>query len=114
MAVTPVNASHTVTTAGTRVQLTTDADIRPTAVYFEALGSNTGYIYVGLSTVSSTVYMAKLGVTSSVGQGFSLTAPGAGGNFKGGGQGIQLSDIWFDSSVNGEKVLVTYVYSTGG
>lgn len=114
MAVTPVNATVTVTTAGTRVQVNSSTAIKPASIYFEALGSNTGYIYIGLSDVSSTKYIAKLGVTSSVGQGFSLTAAGAGGLYKGGGQGIQLSDLYVDSSVNGEKVQVTYLYSQGG
>jgi hypothetical protein len=114
MAVTPVNTTITVTTAGTRVRLTSDTNIKPSAVYFEADDGNTGYIFVGTVAVASTIYMAKLGVVSSVGQGFSLTAPGAGGGFKAGGQGIQLSDLYVDSTVNGEKVQVTYVYSTGG
>jgi hypothetical protein len=116
MAITPVNASVTVTTAGTRVQVNSSAAIKPTAVYFEALGSNTGFIYVGLVSVTSTLYMAKLGVSpTSVGMGFSITAPGAGSSgFKLGGQGLQLSDFYIDSSVSGEKCLVTYVYSTGG
>jgi hypothetical protein len=110
MAITPVHSTLTVTTAGTEVQVTTDTDIRPTSVYFEALGSNTGYIYVGLSTVSSTVYIARL----SAGEGFTLQSDGAGGNFRAGGQGLQLSSLWVDSSVNGEKVQMTYMYSIGG
>lgn len=110
MAVTPSNSSLTNTTAGTRTQVVSDTDIKPSSVYFEALASNTGYIYVGISTVSSTVYIARL----SAGQGFSLSADGAGGLYKAGGQGIQLSGLYVDSSVSGEKVLVTYMYPTGG
>lgn len=113
MAVTPVLLTKTVTTAGTQIQVTTSTTIKPVAVYFEADSANTGYIYVGDSAVSSSAYFAKLGVTSSVGQGFSISVPGGLG-YKAGGQGIQLSDIWVDSSVSGEKVHVTYIYATGG
>jgi hypothetical protein len=110
MAITPVNASLTNTTAGTRTQVVSDTDIKPTSVYFEALASNTGFIYVGLSTVSSTVYIVRL----SAGQGFSLQADGIGGRGRLGGIGIQLSNLYIDSSVSGEKVLVTYQYPIGG
>lgn len=111
MAVTPVNTALTVTTAGTEIQCTTDTDIKPSSVYFEALGTNTGFIYIGLSTVSSTVYIARL----SAGQGFTVAADAAGGmNYRAGGAGIQLSNLWVDSSVNGEKVQMSYMYTTGG
>lgn len=110
MAVTPVNASKTVTTAGTRVQIETDTDIRPSSIYFEALGTNTGYIYIGLSTVSSTVYIARL----AAGASYVISSDGilAGGHL--GASGLQLSAFYADSSVNGEKVLVTYMYPMGG
>lgn len=109
MAVTPVLLTKTVTTAGTQVQVTTDADIKPSSVYFEALNTNTGDIYIGLSDVSSTVYIACI----TAGQGFSIGSH-AGANFRTGSQGIQLSDLWVDSEVNGEKVQVTYMYAVGG
>lgn len=96
------NSSKTVTTAGTRVQFTTGSDL-VTSVYVEALGSNTGYIYVGLSTVSSTVYISRLaageGVTIAVDSVSKHTA----------GSMFSLSSIWLDSSVNGEKALVSYL-----
>lgn len=111
MAVTPVHATKTVTTAGTRVQATTDTAIKPSSVYFEALGTNSGFIYVGLVTVTSAIYITRL----SAGQGFSLDADGAGGlNYRTGGQGLQLSALYFDSSVSGEKVQMTYLFPTGG
>lgn len=110
MAITPVVASLTNTTAGTRTQVTATTTIQPTSVYFEALAGNTGYIYVGTSSVSSTVYMTRL----SAGQGFTVGADGAGIGHRAGGQGLQLSNFYVDSSVNGDKVLVTYLYSTGG
>lgn len=111
MAITPIHATKTVTTAGTRVQVETSASVKPTSVYFEALASNTGFIYLGLVTVSSTVYIARL----SAGQGFTISSDGSGSfKYRLGGQGIQLSDIYIDSSVSGEKVQMTYMYSTGG
>lgn len=104
--VTPVNTVKTVTTAGTEVRVSTGNE-RPSSIYFEALGTNTGYIYVGLSTVSSTVYIARL----SAGQGFSISADSTGSARL--GADLKLSDYWVDSSVNGEKVQVTYLYRTG-
>lgn len=110
MAVTPVNTTVTVTTAGTRVQAITDSDYKPTSIYFEALGTNTGYIYVGLSTVSSTVHISRL----SAGEGIEIKADGIGGHGRIGSTGIQASAFYVDSSVSGEKVQVTYLYPTGG
>lgn len=105
MSVTPVNASLTVTTAGTRVRVSSNTALRPTSIYVEALGTNTGYIYVGLVTVSSTVYIARL----SAGQSVSFSMDGAGlSGFAKGSLDFQLSDFYIDSSVNGEKALITY------
>lgn len=112
MAVTPVLLIKTVTTAGTQVQVTTDTDIKPIAVYFEAAATNTGLIYIGDADVSSTNYMAKLAIPStSSSPSWSLSSNQ---NGRLGATGIQLSNLWVDSSVNGEKVHVTYVYPTGG
>lgn len=110
MAITPVHATKTVTTAGTRIQLESDTDVKPSSVYLEAAAANTGFIYIGLVTVTSTVYIARL----SAGQAFSLSSDDAGGNYRAGTQGIQLSSLYADSSVNGEKVQLTYLYPTGG
>jgi hypothetical protein len=111
MAVTPIHATKTVTTAGTRVQVETDTAIRPSTVYFEAAAANTGLIYVGLVTVTSLIYIARLEAS----QGFFLSVDGAGGlNYRTGGQGLQLSSLYIDSSVNAEKVQMTYMHATGG
>ncbi len=111
MAITPTLVTVTVTTAGTRVRVTTDATIKPSAVYFEALGTNTGYIYIGGVLVSSTVYFARLTIPSASNQpAWSIKAPEVG---RIGGAGIQLSDFYIDSSVNGEKVQVTYMFNSG-
>ena len=79
----------TVTTAGTQVVLSSST--ATASVTIKALATNTGYIYVGASTVSST-------------DGFQLQA----------GEVVSmdvdnLSDIWIDSSVNGEGV--SYIYA---
>lgn len=106
MGIKAINASKTVTTAGTRVQVSTSATY-VTSIYFEALGTNTGYIYVGDSSVSSTVHIARL----SAGQSFTIAVDVTTGH--GVGSELNLSDYWVDSSVNGEKVQVTYLQRTG-
>lgn len=108
MGIAPVNASKTVTTAGTRVQFTT-SNIYCTSIYVEALSSNTGNIYVGTSSVSSTVYIAKL----AAGQGFSMTTDNHSAGSSSGGSEYNLSFLYFDSAVSGEKVLVTYQQRVG-
>jgi len=113
MAVTPVLLVKTITTAGTQIQVTTDTDIKPVAVYFESLETNAGQIYIGDADVSSTNYMARLPIPSTTSSSsWSLASASNGGRV--GGTGIQLSNLWVDSSVNGDKVLVTYVYEIGG
>jgi len=109
-AITPIHTTKTVTTAGTEIQATSSTTIKPSSVYFEAAAANTGYIYIGLSTVTSTVYIARL----SAGQGFTITSDALGANTRLSASGIQLSAIYIDSSVNGEKVQMTYMYNTGG
>lgn len=104
MAVSPTNETKTVTTAGTRVRMTTTSTY-VISVYIEALKTNTGVIYVGGSDVSSTKYIAAL--SAGVGFGISTDARGRlGGEF-------ELSSLWFDSSVSAEKVQVTYLQRTG-
>lgn len=112
MAVTPVLLVKTIATAGTEIQVTTDADIKPLWVRFEARGSNTGQIYIGNSTVTSTNYMARLPIptTGTVHAAEFRGTPGG----RAGGTGLQLSDFWVDASVNGDIVFVTYGFETGG
>lgn len=109
MGIKPINGSKTVTTAGTRVQLVTTGTY-VTSVYFEALRTNTGNIYVGTDTVSSTVYMAKL----AAGEGFCISIDSSGrvGSSSGGSE-ININTIYFDSQNSGEKVLYTYLERTG-
>lgn len=104
-AVTPIHTTKTVTTAGTRIQAVTSTNILPSTVYFEAAAANTGFIYIGLVTVTSTIYMARL----SAGQSWSISSDVT-SQQRTGSTGIQLSSLYIDSSVNGEKVQMTYVY----
>jgi len=77
-----------VTTAGT--QLVLAGNVKCGTVVIKALAANTGKIYVGDSTVSSTTgFILDAGETIS----FDID---------------NLSDIYIDSSVNGEGV--SYVY----
>lgn len=105
MAVTPVNTKVTVATAGTRVQGTSDTSIRPADAYIEASGTNTGYIYVGLSNVSSTNYIARL----SAGQGFAIGAVGHLQTRDPESGTLQLSSLYFDASVSGESAQLSYL-----
>ncbi len=115
MAVTPTLLTKTITTHGTRVQVTATTTILPVAVYFEALASNTGQIYIGNSTVSSTSYFARLPIPSTtVSSSWSISAGTTGQGGRVGSTGLQLSNFYVDSSVDGDKVQVTYVYETGG
>ena len=82
------NGVTTVTTAGTRVALSSSTSIASVTV--KASATNTGYIYVGSSSVSSS-------------NGFQLSARDA--------VSIDidnLSKVYIDSSVNGEGV--SYIY----
>ena len=73
-----------VTTAGTRVQLSSVACREITII---AKRANTGYIYVGGATVSSTVYGADLAALDSI------TLPVSNAN-----------EIYIDASVSGEGI----------
>lgn len=75
-----------VTTAGTRVQLGSNA---VSGAILQAPSTNTGIMYIGGSNVSSTVYGAEL----QPGQATSIAID-------------NTNKIYIDSSVNGEKVAV--------
>lgn len=75
-----------VTTAGTRVQLASNSG---NGFVLQAPSTNTGLIYVGGSTVSSTVYGAELQPGQATGIAIDNT-----------------NKLYIDSSVNGEKCAV--------
>lgn len=77
----------TVTTAGTAVQGTS---VRGRVFAIQALPTNTGYIYVGTDSTNLDV-SSSTGYYLGAGASISFVAD-------------DLSEIWIDSSVNGEKV----------
>jgi hypothetical protein len=106
MAQKPKVITVTVTTAGTEVRCITDPKSAyryvPSA-YFEALSTNTGNIFVGDSSVTSTNYSTLLEAKQgSLWNGDEVRE--LGGPMK---NLIDLYHVWVDASVNGEKVLVT-------
>ncbi len=89
-------AQTTVTTAGTRVQLNSGTSFRTASVQVQAAYTNSGYVYVGDSSVSSTVGIAL--------------APGDCVCIEGEeGQYVDIADIYVDASVNSSKVNVSYL-----
>lgn len=89
--------SKDVTTAGTRVRLSS-SDVFASEVEVFAKSANTGIIYLGGSDVSSTV-----GRPLDAGESFAIAKLG---DIDG---RINLKNVWIDSSVNGEGVIVTYI-----
>lgn len=88
----------TVTAAGTAEALSA-APLQVRSFMIKALGANTGLIYAGDSTVSSS-------------DGYELTSGDSIGSegppFAGGTKDYDLNDIYIDSAVNGEGVCVVY------
>lgn len=103
-AIKPVMTEKTVTTAGTRVQVST-TDVFVSAIFCETPRANTGYIYIGGSTVSSTVFFHEFAIGKDT---WSMTSPIAGLG-RPPSNAINLADLYVDSSVNGEKVKITYL-----
>lgn len=92
-------ADKAVTTAGTRVQLTA-TNTYVMAVTIQGNGANTGFIYVGDSSVSAT-----RGVELDAGQAVTLSGTVT---QKGTIELLNLADIWLDSSVNAETAHIVY------
>ena len=65
MIVRPFHFMKTVTTAGTREQLTT-SERHVTSVVIQSEANNTGYVYVGGSSVSSSNYFAVLAASATL------------------------------------------------
>ena len=91
--------NKTVTTAGTRVQVsTTDLFVKKIIVAGHA--ANTGHIYLGTVAVSSSVGLQlKVGAAP-----VPLEAPLVNGH----ADSFNLKNMYVDSSVNGEKVSILY------
>jgi hypothetical protein len=93
-------AAITVTTAGTRVQLSATS-ITTTEITITGDTANSGTIYVGDSNVSSTRYMYAL----AAGETVAIMAPSIRGNQ----EDYDLSDFWVDASENTQKAQIAYV-----
>lgn len=91
----------TVTTAGTRVQISA-VDTRITTILIQADPANTGKIYVGDDLVSSTRASSVLSANASE----AITSDASG---RGGWEEFTLSDFYLDASVNGDKAYVSYI-----
>ena len=87
--------SKNVTAAGTAEALTSTRTIA-TWVIIQAKSGNTNAVYVGDSTVSST-NGHRLIATNTM-----PMFPGGGGNY------INLANVYIDAAVNGEGVIFTY------
>lgn len=93
------STTATVATAGTRVQISTDATIRSPYVVVQASSANAGTIYLGGSTVSSTN-----GLELFPGESFIFNAETS----REGNRVFRLSDIYLDSTANGLICRVMY------
>lgn len=97
--------TKTVTTAGTRVPLVAAASSATpfSSLIIQAKHGNTGYIYVGDSTVSSTLGIEiGIPVASSTPPSLEISS----------GDELNISDlseVYIDSSINGEGVNYLYV-----
>lgn len=99
-ATTYTTVRKTVTTAGTRVALVASAT-KTGSVLIMAECDNTGYIYLGDVTVSSTNGI-RLSACEKVGVTYDYVAPPGYSNE------INLNTFYIDSSVNGDGVNIFY------
>lgn len=90
----------TVATAGTRVQITS-SNLGASGIVFQAGPSNTGRVYIGDSTVSSSN-----GVSLGPGEIFAVSSQSLDGVMD---AELILSDYWVDADVSGNSVRVQYL-----
>jgi hypothetical protein len=97
-----VSGTKTVTTAGTQVPLSATAGTRIAQIIIQALPTNTGFIYIGDSTVSSSNGIRlEIPVAGSLLPSMTISCTGVGNE-------VDLNTIYIDSSVNGEGVVFLY------
>ncbi len=91
----------TVTSGGTPVQITATKTACQ-AISIQALSTNTGKIYVGLSNINKTTSVGVLGVlavpTANLIPSFNAYQPQV--------AGLNADAFWIDADVNGEGVIV--------
>jgi hypothetical protein len=93
-------AQTTVTTAGTRVQVSASA-LPITTIVVSVPAANTGSIFFGDSNVSST-----RGIEIAKGSTISITADLSG---RPGGDEMILSDFYVDAANNGDDANISYI-----
>lgn len=99
--------NKTVSTAGTRVRLSTNT-LYAQSVFFESHEANTGSLYIGNVSVSTASYVKRL----TAGNGFSMNARQ--GAFIGvdGGM-IDISQLYVDAGTAAQVLCVSYVLHIG-
>ena len=93
-------AQKTVTTAGTRVQITTTPLLGVEAIYLSAPAANTGIVFIGDSSVA-----AGRGVEIAKGTTFTILSPK--------GEMLALESLYVDAATSGDKLNITYVQRAG-
>jgi hypothetical protein len=99
MTVKPRLIKKTVTTAGTREQLTV-SNLAVPSIIIQALITNTGSVYVGDNQVSATI-----GLELSAGDSISMDKDAIGS----GDSQVSVKDIWLDAGTSGEGVIAFYL-----
>lgn len=93
------HAPVTVVTAGVRVQV--DTEKRPlTSIIIQAANGNSGRLYVGDSTVSSTN-----GIELNAGESLEITGDGRN---DGQSDEVVLADLWIDASANAQIAKIAF------
>ncbi|SRR5258708_6160052 len=93
----PHTLNVTITSAGTRQQVTTTSPTGARLMFIQANSGNGGNLFIGGSTVSSTVYGVKLAA------GASISIGNDGYDAK-----LDLSQIYADTSNSGDGFSVLY------
>lgn len=107
----------TVTAAGTPQRLFTDAEIalasngrwptRVSRIYLEALNANTGFIYIGVSTLVKATLVGVIMTLAPPSGGLITNYADFTENFAGGTNNYNLKDYWIDADTTEEGVLRT-------
>lgn len=93
-------APVTVATAGTRVQITS-SKLGASGIIFQANSANTGKIYIGDNTVTSSNGMAI-----GPGESFTITSQSIDGNMD---AELILSDFYVDADTSGNSIRIQYL-----
>lgn len=95
------SGAKTVTTAGTRVALSTSS-VWARGLRFSAPAANAGVVYVGDVTVAAANGL-------SLGAGSVVSFADLFGNVEGDLPAINLADVYVDAATNGDKITFAYL-----